>query len=251
MDYTLYTNIKESDYTNIIPSKIITLNPSFLVYNSDLTIIICIECKLAILSTNNIKEHLKTKHSIFYKSKLFSDDILTTLNKSNITNYKANKDIEYNKYYFAELPLIFNSYKCLKCNYLALNSKPIRKHLIKQHNIKTEDKTRSKSIIYNLPVQCLYPNNKDNYGLFIPILPSLNILDLDTNLSQGLILTPNNPRKDIREFFTGFNTRRKTSKRSIESKEKPLEISDSKNSYNSKYFIFYLYPLTLRPVFIL
>jgi hypothetical protein len=62
---------------------------------------------------------------------------------------------------------------CSKCNFISTSSKVARNHLIKKENIKSSTRTKSTDLIYNIPVQILYPTLSK--GIFIPTLPILNL----------------------------------------------------------------------------
>ena len=230
MDVNLYNNnsLTVDSFNNIKLTEVIELNPTFLKYSKDLQVIICSSCKSAIINKNSIGKHLKEKHTEFYNSKILEDKDKEVLKELEVIDYKKNKNITNNKYYFKDLPLIFTSYKCVKCNYISLDNKPIRKHLISEHKLKSENTKKSSNIIYNIPIQYLYPNNRDNYGIFIPKLPKLeedNAVNL-INDNKDTLNINTSKNKELLDINSNIATSSEasTSKKDIYTFFKPKEL---------------------------
>ena len=171
MSLNSYNNLYKEDFINIEPTLVNTLDPSFLKYNKDLKIIICSNCSLTLLNKKDIKKHLIKNHLDYFNTTNNIKEIITNLEALEITSYLELNNIPNNTYYFKDLPLSFNSYKCFKCNFITTSYKNIKIHLIKVENIKNKDKTKRKDIINNIPIIILFPSL--NKGIFIPKLPDL------------------------------------------------------------------------------
>jgi len=177
MAFNNYNTLSKEDFKLVEPTKVEDLNPSFFKYNKDLNIIICSTCFLTLLNTKDIKKHLVKNHSDFYNNTKDIKDIIKKLEALNITSYLDLKTIPNNTYYFKDLPLIFNTFMCFKCNYITTSNKKLRTHLVTIKGLKNKDTTKRKDIITNIPIIILYPSL--NKGLFIPKLPNL---ELNTSL---------------------------------------------------------------------
>ena len=159
----------KEDFTTLTPTKVVELEPSFLLYNKELELLICSTCSLAIISTKGISKHLKEKHS----STKVTKETLSTLESNSIKSYlDLDTRVPYNTYYFKDLPLILNGYTCFKCSFITTSYKKYREHLIKVEGIKGTS-TKKREDISTTPLQILYPSL--NKGLFIPKLPDLGL----------------------------------------------------------------------------
>ena len=91
-----------------------------LVYNLDLKIIICIECKTCLNSLNtieSIKKHLLYNKHGYNKKDINFKNLILELNKLEYNNLEDLKDIEPYKYYFNNLNLPITSYIYTYNNY--------------------------------------------------------------------------------------------------------------------------------------
>ena len=201
-------------------TKVITLGFN-LVYNLDLKIIICTECKTCLNSLNTIestKKHLLYNKHNYNKKDLKLKNLILELNKLDYNNLTNLKEIEPYKYYFKDLNLPINSYICTykDCNYIYINKKNLIKHF-KIHNI---DNIDSNNIIEkyskaNILVQSLfykkdnpnyfiikdnnYNNNNNNpKDIYYSIVEDFN-KELET-INTSLLIDSNN--KDTREIDT-------------------------------------------------
>ena len=114
-----------------------------LVYNIDLKIIICIECKTCLNSLTtleSIKKHLLYNKHNYNKKELKYKNLILELKKLDYNNLYNLKEIEPYKYYFKELNLPITSYICTykNCNCIYINKKNLIKHF-KIHNIDNID----------------------------------------------------------------------------------------------------------------
>ena len=196
MDFTSYTSLNKEDFTLVEPTKVKELEPTFYKYNKDLNIIICSKCLLALLNNKDIIKHLKTRYLDYYNSIKENKELITRLEGLSITSYNSIITIPFNTYYFKDIPITFNSYKCIKCDFITTSSKVIRKHLINIENIKNTTKNKSKDIIYNIPIQILYSTL--NKGIFIPKLPSI---DSNSNIRE-------NPTLNYTSIFSNYINKR-------------------------------------------
>ena len=170
-------NIEKFNNPNIVvPSPTITIEDSIIEYSLELKVLFCNICSINLTYTNYIK-HLSSKHSIKYKEYKENNTLEKIKNNINLKEFNSIKDLEEilepNKYYFKDLPLLFNNYKCLECNFVNINLKSIRIHYNKEHiNLNKTLKTKASYIIENIPLQLL-EGFKNNYKIyFIPKPPS-------------------------------------------------------------------------------
>ena len=168
-----------------------------LVYNLDLKIIICIECKTCLNSLNtieSIKKHLLYNKHGYNKKDINFKNLILELNKLEYNNLEYLKEIEPYKYYFKNLNLPINSYICTynNCNFISINKKNLVKHF-KIHNIENINNNNilekySKS---NILVQSLF-YKKYNPNYFI-------IKDNNNNNNN------NNPKEISYSIVEDFN----------------------------------------------
>ena len=171
-------NLDTYNNINIIePNKTITLEDTIIKYSKDIKVLFCSNCLINLTTTNYIK-HLKKKHLGIYNN--YKEEDLINILKSKIANLEFNtleetvELLKFNKYYFKELPLIFNNYKCLECNFININRKSIRIHYNKKHSRDlntTTTTTKATYIIEDVPLQFIegYKTSKKIY--FIPKIP--------------------------------------------------------------------------------
>lgn len=166
--------------TKVKPTKTIFLEDTIITYSSKLEVIFCSICKKN-LTKNNYIRHLKEKHSTIFKdykntNKLENLNLkISSLDLAILEDLKAK--IEPAKYYFKDLDININGFKCLECNYININSKEIRKHYNLEYN-RRENRTNLKADYYiNLvPLQVLKGFKAANKIYFISKLPRLNKL---------------------------------------------------------------------------
>ena len=158
-------------------SSIEVIEGTIIGYNSSTKIIFCLECSTNLTTTNYLK-HLKTRHSTIYKTyknnnKAFNID--TKIGKlGELDLDKLEEELSYNKYYFKELLLLSNNFKCIECLFTSIERKRIRIHYNKEHlNNNKSSKKEAIYIIDKVPLQVLdgFKNNKKIY--FIPNLKGL------------------------------------------------------------------------------
>ena len=174
LDLSRYVHLSRESFTTVTPSPVTTLDPSFLVYSSDLSIILCSVCREALSGKTSVTKHLSNPPHRQYWQDLEKSDrasILSALHSQALVAYHHLPRIPPNLYYFEQLPVIFDTYKCPDCPYFTLDGKKAREHRIHIHKIRWEATTKRTDILYNLPAQVLFP--RGGRGLFIPKLPSL------------------------------------------------------------------------------
>lgn len=185
-DIYINNNIIEPTSTTLIENTIIS-------YNKEVGIVFCNICFIN-LYKSKILEHLKNKHSILYKEYI-NKNLITNI--TNITNTLDLEDftsllnkLSFNRYYFKEINIIFNGYKCRECFYINPYYKEIRKHYNKKHlEGKSNRRTNIKAnyILENVPIEIISSNIRNIKGYFIPRLPFKEIIDrvLDFNTSNS------------------------------------------------------------------
>ena len=171
-------NLDTYNNINIIePNETITLEDTIIKYSKDIKVLFCSNCLINLTTTNYIK-HLKKKHLGIYDN--YKEEDLINILKSKIANLEFNtleeivELLKFNKYYFKELPLIFNNYKCLEFNFININRKSIRIHYNKIHSRDlntTTTTTKATYIIEDVSLQFIegYKTSKKIY--FIPKIP--------------------------------------------------------------------------------
>ena len=128
-----------SNNINIIPTKVEYISDIF-AYNIDFKVLICTSCHSAIKKTD-IKSHISLKHKE-YKN---IETITAILEKTQDLSIYNPQDIplpRFNQYYFQDLDIISNLYRCQKCEYAVLSYKALRNHLNQRHktNLKIDKK---------------------------------------------------------------------------------------------------------------
>ena len=189
----------ENYNNNISPTITTSLENTIITYNNSIKAIFCSNCSIN-LTYNNYLNYLKKRHSIIYKEYKNNNILNSLVNKINSLEFydlnKIIKELEYNKYYFKELPIIFNNYKCLECLYTNINREKIRKHFNKNHsNTNKSSRKEVNYIINNIPLQLLegFKNNTKLY--FIPKLLDPNILEDNNNNNRDFYINRNNRRE--------------------------------------------------------
>ena len=180
---------------NIIePNLTITLGDTIIKYSKDIKVLFCSNCLINLTSTNYIK-HLQKKHLGIYNN--YEEEKLINTLKSKIASLEFNnieeivEELEFNKYYFKELPITFNNYKCLERNFTNINRKNIRIHYNKEHSLEedttntTNTTTKATYIIEDVPLQYLegYKDSKKIY--FIPKIPRINIIEEEPTTTRS------------------------------------------------------------------
>lgn len=234
---TLNTLLKENryikeDFKDLEPTSTFIIANTIIRYSNELNIFFCSTCLTSLLSTKVI-EHLNKRHktlSTSYKD----DNRYNSLNKLEERYRQANIEdlsarIEYNTFYFKELELNTNGYKCVECPYLDTYSKGVRIHFrlaYKDLYTSTSIKSKEKAyyIIENVPVQVIDGFKYNKRVIFIPKLPN-------KELKSSRERSRSRPR-----YRETSSTLEESSKRSKgKGKERAIEIEEDSNSslYNS------------------
>ena len=143
----------KEDFITLEPTKVIDLELglelSFLKYNKELSILIYSTCSLAFINSKSIKKHLKEKHSTI----IITKELLNKLESYNIISYiDSNNNIPNNTYYFKDLPITFNNYKCYKYDFITTSYKKLRNHLVNKEGIKATSTKKREDITPNTPL---------------------------------------------------------------------------------------------------
>lgn len=178
----------ENYNNNISPTTTTTLENTIINYNSNIKALFCFNCRINLTKSNYIN-HLKKRHSIIYKDYKNNNKLNSLLNKVNSLDFydidEINTELGYNKYYFRELPIIFNNYKCRECLYINIDRKNIRIHFNKNHdNNNKSSKKEADYIISNIPLQFLEGFKYNTKIYFIPKLLNPNLLEANINLES-------------------------------------------------------------------
>ena len=120
-----------SNNINIVPTKVEYILDIF-AYNIDFKILICTSCRSAIKKIN-IKSHIIQKHKE-YKDIQTIINILEITEGLEIENPQNIKLPKFNNYFFKDLDIISNLYRCQKYKYTVLFYKKLRNYLNQQHN---------------------------------------------------------------------------------------------------------------------
>lgn len=149
--------ILETYLKDIIPSTSTILEDTIIIYNNSIKVLFCINCSINLTKVNYIN-HLKKRHSILY-NKYKNNNILDYLiNKVNSLEFYKLEEIKaklgFNKYYFRELPILFNNYKYLEYLYININRKLVRIYYNNTHfNNNSKSTTKEVEYIkYNIPL---------------------------------------------------------------------------------------------------
>src|ERR1700743_2165291 len=172
LDLSQYGHLSVESFTTVPSTPVRTLDPPFLVYCEDLSLLICVVCREALSGKTAVQKHLaQPPHQQHWKAleKSTRASIMSTLSALSLLSYHNMPSIPANQYYFPQLPLRFDTYQCPDCPYLTLDGKQARQHRIHAHNSRWDAKTKRTDILYHIPAQLLFP--RSNRGLFIPKLP--------------------------------------------------------------------------------
>ena len=229
-------NLDTYNNINIIePNKTITIENTIIKYSKDIKVLFCSNCLINLNTTNYIK-YLKKKHLGIYNN--YKEENLINTLKDRIINLEFNtleeivEVLEFNKYYFKELPITFNNYKCLECNFININRKNIRIHFNKKHIRDSNTNTTSKAtyIIENISLQFLegYKDNKIVY--FIPKIPTVS--NRNTRIERESIPTRVSSRNSYRSSIISISNsntsedKEELNTRTIETNTKSLIINN-------------------------
>lgn len=209
------------------------LDNTIITYNKDLNLIFCSNCNINLTRSNYIK-HLKLRHKNTLKeykdnSKLDSlRDILDNLEIATLNTLE--RDIEPNKYYFKELPLILNGYKCLECNYININYKAIRQHYNLEHNTNTKrTNTKASYILNNIPLQLIEGYNRHKKLYFIPKLPNFKSKDSRSRVEEEEETNSSNTNSSSSINYSSSNSSSKeiaSNQQDLRDKTSNLDIED-------------------------
>jgi hypothetical protein len=156
------------------PSTTIVLGDTIINYSTTIKVLFCSKCSINLTNSNYIN-HLKKNHSLTYKEYNNNNKLKSLISLIDTLEFlildKLREELSYNKYYFKELPIILNNFKCLEYLYTSINRKGLRIHFNKNHsNINKTSKLEANYIIEGVPLQLLegFINNTKIY--FIPKL---------------------------------------------------------------------------------
>src|ERR1700761_1692525 len=183
LDWAQYCNLSLESFTTVPPSPVVTLDPPFLVYSEDLSLMVCTLCREALSGKTTIQKHLaQPPHQEYWKAleKSTRTSIMSTLSALSLLSYHSVPSIPTNQYYFPQLPLRFDTYKCPDCSHFTVDGKQARQHRIHAHNVRWDARTKRTDILYHIPAQLLFP--RSNRGLFIPRLPLVAIYSTEVAL---------------------------------------------------------------------
>ena len=182
----------------IVSTNTTTIANTIISFNRELSILFCKICSSNLFKDNTLK-HLKEKHKVIFKEYISKDliisikEVLDSLECPSFNSLLTN--LGSNSYFFRELNIIFNGYKCYECSYSNANSKQIRKHYRKEHRVIEEDtrsNTKATYILENIPLQLITRVNTRSY--FIPKLPTKDIVDnffnINTRATSPLVIMP-------------------------------------------------------------
>lgn len=135
---------------------------TYLVYNKEFKVVICITCHFALGLKDKVIKHL-SKHIKDYKE--LNNEIIIVEDK--VKNLEINKDLDLPinyKYNFKDLT-ISNGYSCKLCSFLTSHYKALRQHLNKSHTIKHinsgfKTSTLEEYYIKDVKLQTFYSNPK-------------------------------------------------------------------------------------------
>ena len=168
-----------------------------LVYLIDIKLIVCSICKNALKPTKEfILEHFKSKHLTSLKnpnnkSKLnlykdYRDKIEEFIKDKEINTFKELLSIKHNTYIYKDLPIEYNAFKCLLCNYITTNYKTIKRHLNNKHNFKNSTNIPITNIIKDIPIYLIKGYIAGNNIIrFIPKIASLELEQISNSSSTN------------------------------------------------------------------
>lgn len=158
---------------NIPCTPVQPIRDSGIYYSRDLKLLWCFGCS-KVQSPNTFVRHLKKQHRTAYcrlKKTLTSiREEISALVLENVEEIT----ISHNTYYFSNLPITFENFKCRECSYVDINRKNVRKHFRQRHPCCVKSVNQKVDhVLENVPLQVIegLPNNRKIY--FIPKLPEI------------------------------------------------------------------------------
>lgn len=148
--------ILETYLKDIIPSTSTILEDTIIIYNNSIKVLFCINCSINLTKVNYIN-YLKKRHSILYREYKNNNILDSLINKVNSLEFYELEEIKaelgFNKYYFRELPILFNNYKYKECLFINIDRKNVRIHYNNTHsNNNKSSKKEVDYIISNIPL---------------------------------------------------------------------------------------------------
>jgi hypothetical protein len=113
LDFRLYTNLTAESFLLVTPSLVATLEPDFLCYSSELSIVFCKVCREALSGKASLTKHItQPPHQQYWRNleKSKRTSIISTLRSHSLVSYHALPEIPPNTYYFEQLPVIFDTF---------------------------------------------------------------------------------------------------------------------------------------------
>lgn len=119
-DFNKYFNynkdiINLNNYNNLSPTSTTKLEETIIKYNSKIGVLFCSNCSIN-LSKFNYKKHLSNRHTLAYnnynKTSIFNN-LVKKVDTLELKSFEAiREELSFNKYFFKDLPIILNNYKC-------------------------------------------------------------------------------------------------------------------------------------------
>lgn len=239
-------------FKDIASSSTISLNPSFLEYYTSIKVLGCNLCKTSISSTlTSIKKHLKEKHSSFLKetSKEELKRLILDISLLDYNTIEALSNIEPNRYYYPNLELNLNSFKCIRYNYTSSSNITIRAHLNKEHNLKGNKGVKSSLYLDNIPISIIKGLEANNKVTFIPKLPIIASKDIEilskplatsSKSNKSLELEPSSPNLFFKDLVKSYTYTKDTLYKESNLVEKNASPSKSTSNFlvNSNFNLF-------------
>ena len=210
-------------YKGLPSNSIETLEGTTLDFLADFKILICSKHKVYLDPKPEIVlKHFKTKHNydkipntnkLVYSTSEFKERLINFTSRylyvpPNRIDEAFSK-IDYNTFYFKNLELELNGYKCSECLFITLVRKEALVHLNKQHSIKASNR-KSEYIIENIPVQVLQGFKANKKYMFIPRLNSKgkakNLESLSSNSSNSSNNSSSLNKTESKSYKNKLNT---------------------------------------------
>ncbi len=241
----LNTLIKENspftrkDFKSLALNTFIKISSTSIYYYKDLKILINLKYSTYITPTiDAISKHLKKKYTTDYLSnnkdrKARYKELLNTIENEitplGFTTIDSLGSINSNTYYYLNLSINLNGYKCRDCYYINISSKQIRKYFNKIYYTIKDIKSNTKAtyIIENTPIIIISSYSKNSRLSFIPKLPTPfnkeKALEDSTSSNKELISSLSNNSR-ISNLISTYNKEYR--------EEASLNININKNNLN-------------------
>lgn len=166
---------------------------------------------------------LQEKHTSDFSSSNRASKIAIVEVYNNIELFLTNREfntiedlenLEFNNYYYKDLPISLESYKCKLCLFTNLTYKVVAKHLNIKHNYRSITSTKNSNILVDIPLSIIKGFNYNKTITYIPRLPLLNseagdnisLDNIESPTTRSNTLSKSLAKSKIKEYTKEYNS---------------------------------------------